>query len=144
MKNASATVAAMSSTMLKRDADEEGGGGDGGGEGGGGSGGGGAKDVIVVGGTIADTVKPALVNLVVMSVASVTINFVSRLVVSENVVASTVNSTFKTESAAKSFLRVEATSVTDVIVIAVGSTDKYSPIPILKAVCLASSNSVEE
>ena len=34
MKNASATVAAMSSTMLKRDADEEGGGGDGGGEGG--------------------------------------------------------------------------------------------------------------
>ena len=85
-------------TTLKRgDADA-----DGGGDGGGGDGGG-AKAVIVVGATILDTAKPAEINSVFIVVTSVTTNFVSRAVVSENVDASTVNSTFNTDRLPKAF-----------------------------------------
>jgi CBS domain containing-hemolysin-like protein len=127
-------------TTLKRgDADADGGGDGGGGDGGGD--GGGAKAVIVVGATILDTAKPAEINSFSIVVTSVTTNFVSRAVVSENVVASTVNSTFNTESTAESFLRPAVTSTTDVIVIAAESTPKYFAIPVLKLVFLSSSNS---
>lgn len=127
-------------TTLKRgDADADGGGDGGGGDGGGD--GGGAKVVIVVGATMLDTSKPAEINSVFIVVTSVTTNFVSRAVVSENVVASTVNSTFNTESTAESFLRPAVTSTTDVIVIAAESTPKYFAIPVLKLVFLSSSNS---
>ena len=81
-------------TTLKRGDADAGGGGDGGGDGGG------AKAVIVVCATILDTAKPAAFNSFSIVVTSVTTNFVSRAVVSENVVASTVNSTFNTESTA--------------------------------------------
>ena len=126
-------------TTLKRgDADADGGGDGGGGDGGGD--GGGAKVVIVVGATMLDTAKPAEINSVFIVVTSVTTNFVSRAVVSENVVASTVNSTFNTESTAESFLRPAVTSTTDVIVIAAESTPKYFAIPVLKLVFLSSNS----
>ena len=129
-------------TTLKRgDADADGGGDGGGGDGGGD--GGGAKAVIVVGATMLDTSKPAVINSVFIVVTSVTTNFVLRAVVSENVVASTVNSTFKTESTAESFLRA-VTSVKDVIDIAPKPTPRYPDRPVLNAVCFSSSNSTLE
>ena len=124
-------------TTLKRGDVDAGGGGDGGGDGGG------AKAVIVVGATILDTAKPAEINSVFIVVTSVTTNFVSIFVVSDIVVASTVNSTFKTESTAESFLRA-VTSVKDVIDIAPKPTPRYPDMPVLNAVCFSSSNSTLE
>ena len=114
------------------------------GGGGGVGGGGGARAATAVGATILDMLdNPALVKRSVISVVSVTINFVSIFVVSDIVVASTVNSTFKTESTAESFLRA-VTSVKDVIDIAPKPTPRYSDMPVLNAVCFSSSNSTLE
>ena len=118
-------------------------GGNGGGLGGG-DGGGGARAATVVGGTISDMFNnPALVNFAAISVVSVTVNLFSRFVVSAIVVASTVNSIFKTELAAASFLRA-VTSVSFVIFMAPVPTPKYSAMPVLNSAFFASSNSAEE
>ena len=112
------------------------------------------KVATAVGATILDTSKPAEINSVFIVVTSVTTNFVSIFVVSivsivsifvvsDIVVASTVNSTFKTESTAESFLRA-VTSVKDVIDIAPKPTPRYSDMPVLNAVCFSSSNSTLE
>jgi len=88
--------------------------------------------------------NPALVNFAVISVVSVTVNFVSRSVVSAIVVASTVNSIFKTELVAASFLRA-VTSVSFVIFMAPSLTPKYSAIPVLNSALFAAlSNSAKE
>jgi len=89
--------------------------------------------------------NPALVNFAVISVVSVTINFVLRSVVSAIVVASTVNSIFKTlELVAASFLRA-VTSVSFVIFMAPSLTPKYSAIPVLNSALFAAlSNSAKE
>ena len=113
------------------------------GGGGGDGGGGGARAATAVGATILDTSKPAEINSVFIVVTSVTTNFVSIFVVSDIVVGSTVNSTFKTESTAESFLRA-VTSVKDVIDIAPKPTPRYSDMPVLNAVCFSSSNSTLE